>query len=206
MTNFDKLLAQLRDKTAKKTKGVSFLNDKKDDSLDFFSLQNTKKIKKHVSTLDDNILESNTIHNTNYTNNEETHHDNHSVQKSTFYSSSQPDRIINTQDVTIKADYNKLKNVKGNKNSIKQILESKEMFFEDKLYVMLFHVYVNEFFMVKIEFSDDTGTISGTMPYELYNTKKYKIGDVFELQDFAVWRENDVYLVLVEKSILCTHR
>lgn len=249
MTNFDKIVSQLRNKKPKQNNVDSAIesvhitdrnnrNNKKltehentvftqqiqgkkeNKNIEFFSLKNIKKLKfdKQAYAMSETV----NLHNleepqTNITNKIMSQEGNNSKEKMnglslnttpkkfTYQSSSQPDKIICTQDVRVKTDQNKMLEVKTNTNCIQNILESKELYFEEKYFFMVFGTHVNEFFMVKLELSDDTGAICGVISYDLYRKTRLKIGDVIELDNFAVWRDKTPYIVMVEDSIVNIH-
>ncbi|KAM0685022.1 hypothetical protein COBT_003769, partial [Conglomerata obtusa] len=55
---------------------------------------------------------------------------------------------------------------------------------------------VDEFEMVTLTLSDESGSVKGCMPFVLYKNFDIKMGDVMEIQKFSLWRDNEIFMIL----------
>ncbi|KAM0685340.1 hypothetical protein COBT_003451, partial [Conglomerata obtusa] len=89
---------------------------------------------------------------------------NNPICLNSYYNSSEIEinsKIINTQDISIKNDFNKLKHYKNNKNNLAEILKLQDLQFSIKLFLLIFKVSVDEFEMVTLTLSDESGSVKG---------------------------------------------
>ncbi|KAM0685175.1 hypothetical protein COBT_003616, partial [Conglomerata obtusa] len=124
---------------------------------------------------------------------------NNPICLNSYYNSSEIEintKIINTQDISVKNDFNKLKYYKNNKNNLAEILKLQDLQFSIKLFLLIFKVSVDEFEMVTLTLSDESGSVKGCMPFVLYKNLDIKMGDVIEIQKFSLWRNNEIFIIL----------